>query len=55
MKHDYLSVVRNRKQLIIKSLLIWVSLTQRLEVREEFVSGRILHFLSAGKAFCFSS
>lgn len=45
LEHDYLSVVRNSKQLIITCLLIWVSLTQSLEVREKFVSAGILHFL----------
>lgn len=40
MEHDYLSVVRRRKQLIIKCLL-----TQSLEVRKKIVSAGILRFL----------
>lgn len=56
LEHDYLSVVRNSKQLIITCLLIWVSLTQSLEVKRKICicwnSSLPMCSLSAGKAFC---
>lgn len=45
LQHDCLSIAMNRKQLIIKCLLIWISLTQGLEVKEKSASAGTVHFL----------
>jgi len=55
LEHDGLSIARNRKELIITCLLIWMSPTQSLDVKEKSISAGTLHFLSAERVFCFFS
>lgn len=56
LEQDCLAISRNRKQLIITSLLIWISPTQSLGVKEKncfcWISYLPACFLSAGRVFC---
>lgn len=45
LEQDCLSISRNKKQLIITSLLIWISPTQSLGVKEKTASAGPLIFL----------
>lgn len=45
LKHDCLCIARNREQLIITYLIIWISPIQSFEVKEKSVSNATLNFL----------